>query len=65
VAEDAVDFAGEGGVRGETLSESSSQLVERAIQLGTLSLELGDEVGSIGEGALGVESVVEEGECGG
>lgn len=63
MAEEAVDFAGEGGVSGETLSESPSQLVERAIQLGALGLELGDEVGSIGEGALGMESVVEEGEC--
>ena len=63
--EEAVDFAGEGGVGGETSSEPPSQLVERAIQLGALSLELGGEGGSLGNGELRVEPVVEEGECGG
>ncbi|TKY63833.1 hypothetical protein E2542_SST13717 [Spatholobus suberectus] len=49
-----MDFAAEGGVRSETRFKYLSQLVERAFQLGLLS-----------EGVLGVEPMVEEGECGG
>ena len=51
-----MDFAGEGGVGGETSSEPPSQLVERAIQLGALSLELGGEGGSLGNGELRVST---------
>lgn len=59
-----MEFAGEGGVRGEASSESPSQLGQSPIQLGALSLELGDGSGSLGEGTFGAELVVEEGECG-
>lgn len=59
-----MNFTGEGGVRGETRSKSQSQLGQSPIQLGALSLELGDESGSPGEGGFGVEFAVEEGACG-
>lgn len=59
-----MNFAGKRSVLRKTRTESPSQVIKSAIQLGALSLKLGNEIGRLGEDGCGVEVVVEEGECG-